>query len=405
MGRRSGHHSEAEPDIISPQASRIDRGGRSRLGSQSNGAALGGPGPHPRRPDHAGGVRHGDGLHGIDHNEEVNSRRGHRGHPGRQANRGEGIRAPLDGHNSAQGPPHDFFGEDDILEATGNPRGPPQPRGGRQDLFGRHDRSGDDSTQPDQHDNHHGGDARAPLGTHRNQPRGGRSDIPREHHTFRGHNGRANQHEDIGDLPLPGLTERQPFGAAGAHHPSSQRHGHVSQGRESLRHNERHGGSRRGAGNRARSLSVDAYDEPDAGPSSALLQHGGAKLDKGPKEKEGRFVPFTFRTLPTDHAEFLANIFKVRLSKIKEWCDEGLIRMDKKLAHTNVDPLLRRLPSKDRERYEKKMEKMKNEREIEKKFGFTPHHVPTAYERGFYAGQSSALYERGGGGYGRGWPR
>ena len=390
MGRRSGHHSEAEPDVISPQAPRINRGGRSRLGSQSNGAALGGPGPHPRRPDHAGGVRHGDGLHGIDHNEEVNSRRGHRGHPGRPANRGEGIRAPLDGHNSAQGPPHDFFGEDDILEATEDPRGPPQPRVGRQDLFGNHEK-------------HRGRHTRAPLGAQSNRSRGGRPGILSEHHGF------GDQNDDIGDLPLPGLAERQPFEAAGAHpgrrHPSSQRHGHVSQGRESLGQNERHGGSRRGFGNRARSLSVDAYGEPDAGPSSALVKQRGAKLDKGPKKKEGRFVPFTFRTLPEDHAEFLAKIFKVRLSKIKEWCDEGLIRMDKKLAHTNVDPLLSRLPSEDRERYEKKMEKMKNEREIEKKFGLTPHHVPTAYERGFYAGQSSALYERGGGGYGGGWPR
>ena len=324
MGRRSGHHSEAEPDIISPQASRINRGGRSRLGSQSNGAALGGPGPNTRRPDHAGGVRRGDGLHGNHDDEEVNLRRGHRGYPGRPANRGEGIRAPLDGHNSAQGPPHDFFGEDDIPEATVNPRGPPQPRVGRQDLFGNHE-------------NHRGGHTRVPLGAQSNRSRGGRPDILREQY------GSGDQNDDIGDLPLPGLAERQPFDAAGAHpgrrHPSSQRHGHVSQGRESLGHNERHGGSRRGVGNRARSLSIDAYDEPDAGPSSALLKQRGAKRDKGPKEKEGRFVPYTFRTLPPDQAEFLAKIFKVRLSKIKEWCEEDLIRLDKKSAHTNVDPL------------------------------------------------------------------
>ena len=168
----------------------------------------------------------------------------------------------------------------------------------------------------------------------------------------------------------------------------------ASHGRESLRHNERHGGSQRGVGNRARSPSVNAHDESDAGSSRALLEHRGAKLDKGSKEKARRFVPYTFRTLPPDHAEFLARIFKVRMSKIKEWCEEDLIRMDKKLAETNVDPLLSRLPSEDRERYEKKIQTMKNEQEIEKRLGLAPRHAATAYELGFYAGQSSVLNER-----------
>ena len=383
MGRRSGHHSEAESDIVSPLASGINRGGRSRLGSQSNGAAFSGPGPRSRRPGHAGGVRRGDGPHGIDDNEEVNSRRGH---PGRPFNRGQGIGAPLDGLDAARGPPHGYFEEEDSAEDGVDPRGPTQPRVGRQNVFG-------------QHGNHRGGRIRVPLGAQSSRSRGGRPDNLSEYHGF------GDQNDDIGDLPLPGLAERQPFEAAGAHpgrhHPSSQRHGPGSQGRESIRHNEKHGGSRRGAGNRARSLSIDAHDEPDAGPSSALPTHRGAKLDKGPK-KEGRFVPFTFRTLPPDHAEFLAKIFRVRLSKIKEWCEEDLIRLDKKLVIINVDPLLSRLPSEDRERYEKKMEKMKNEKEIERRVGLSPRHVPTAYERGFYAGQSSALYERGSSGYGNG---
>ena len=390
MSQRPGHHSEAEPDIIGPQASRINRGGRSRLGNQNNEAALGGPGPHSRRPAHAGGVRRDDGSHGIDDNEEVNSRHGHRGFPGRPVDRGEGIRAPLDGHNSVQGPPHDLFGEDDTLEATVNPRGPPQSRVGRQDLLGNSE-------------NYRGGHTRVPLGAQGGRSRGRRPDIPREHH------GLGDQNDDIGDLPLPGLAERQPFEPAGAHpgrrHPSSQRHGHGSQGRESLGHNERHGGSRRGAGTRARSPSIDAYDEPDAGPSSALVKHRGAKTDKDFKEEKGRFVPYTFRTLPPEHAEFLAKIFRVRLSKIKEWCEEDLIRVDKKLAHTNVDPLLSRLPSEDRERYEKKMQTMKNEREIERKVGLIPRREPTEYERGFYAGQRSALHERRSGRHGGGWPR
>ena len=406
MGRRPGHHGGAELDFISSQAPRVNRGGRSRSGSQSNGAALGGPGPHLRRPDHAGGLRRRDGLHSIDDDDEVTSRYSHRGSSNRPMNRGEGIRAPLDGHDNAQGPPHDLFGEDDMLGATVNPRGPPQLRGGPPDLFGRYERSGDDGTRPDQHDNHHGRHNGVPLGVQRNRSRGGRPDIPREQHGFGDHIPRLNQIDEMDDLPLPGRAERQPLEAAGAHpgrhHPSSQRHGPVSQGRDSLRHNEGHGGPRRAIGNRARSLSIDAYDEPDAGPSSALLEHRGAKRDKGHKEKEGRYIPYTFRTLHPHHAEFLAKIFKVRMSKIEEWCEQDLIRFDKKLAQTNVDPLLRILPSEDRERYEKKMQTLKNEKEIEKRLGMPPRHVSNAYAHGYYAGQSSAPHERGSGGYGHG---
>ena len=361
---------------------RINRGGRSRLGSQSNGSALGGPGPHSRRPDHAGGVRRGDGLHGIDDNEEVDSRRGHPRHPRRPFNRGQGIGAPLDGLEAARGPPQEDSAEDRV-----DPRGPTQPRVGRQNVFG-------------QHENHRGGRMRAPLGAQSNQSRGGRPDNPSEHPGF------GDQNDDIGDLPLPGFAGRQPFEAAGAHsgrrHPSSQRPSHVSQGRESFGRSESHGGSRRGAGNRARSLSIDAHDEGDAGPSNALIKHPGAKNGKGSKEKEGRFIPYTFRTLPSLFADCLAKVFKVRLSKIREWCDDDLIRLDKKSNGPNIDLLLDRMPSKDREWFEKEMKKIKNEKEIERRVGSN---VPTEYERGFYAGQSIALYGRGSGGYGRGWPR
>ena len=390
MGRRSSHHSEAEPGFFSPHASRVNRGGRSRSGSQSNGRAFGAPGPNSRRPDHAGGFLRGEGLHGIDENEEVNSRRGHRGYPDRPVNRGEGIRAPFDGHNSPQGPPHDFHGEDDILGATLDSRGPPQPRSGRQSFFGGHE-------------DHRGGHARVPLSAQSNRSRGGRPDISTEQPIFGDRNARVNQHDETDDLPLPGPAERQSFGAAGAHpgrpHPFGQRHGPLPQGRESLRHNESHGGSRRGVGDRARSLSIDAHDEPEAGPSSASTTHGGGMIDRGGKEEEGRFVPYTFRMLAPEHAEFLAKIFRVRMSKIKEWCEEDLIRLDMKLGHTNVDPLLSRVPTEDRERYEKKMQTMKNERAIEKKFGSPLSRSTTAYERGFYAGQSNAPYERRGRGY------
>ena len=393
MGRRSGHYSETEPDIVSPHASRINRGRRSGSESQRNGPTFGGPAPHSRRPNQAGGFRRGDGLHGIDDNEEMNTMFNSPGRSARPVHRGEDARAPFDGHDFARGPPHAYFEEEDSAEERVDPRRPTQPRVGRHDLFGMHE-------------NHRSGPTRVPLGAQSNRSRGGRPDIPREQQGFRDHTSRLNHIDEMDDLPLPGRAERQPFEAAGAHpgryHPSSQRHGHVPRGRDSLRHNERPVGPRREAGNRARSLSVDAYDEPDVWPPSDPLKHRGAKIDKGRKEKEGRFIPYTFRTLPPEHAKFLAKIFQVRMSKIEEWCEADLIRLDKKLSQTNVDPLLKRVPSEDRERYEKKMQTLKNEQEIERRFGMPPRHVSNAYERGFYEGQSSALHERRSGGHGRG---
>ena len=367
-------------------------GRRSGLGSQRNGPTFGAPAPHSRRPSHAGGVRRGNGLGGINDNEEVNTLFGPPGHSGRPGHRGEDARAPFDVHKSARGPPHNNFEEEDSAGDRFDPRAPPQGRGGPQDRFGTHE-------------NHRGGHNRVPLGAQSNGSRGGRPDILREQHRFGDQSARVNQDDEIDDLPLPGLAERQPFEAAGAHpgrhHPFGQRRDPAPQGRESLRH-ERPGGSQRGVGNRARSVSVNAHEESDAGPSRALLEHRGAKRDKDPKVKGRRFVPYTFRTMPPDHAEFLARVFRVRMSKIKEWCEAELIRMDKKLVETNVDPLLSRLPSEDRERYEKKIRTMKNEQEIEKRLGLAPRHAATAYELGFYAGQSSVLNERRSGGYGGG---
>lgn len=394
MSRRSRHHGDAEPDIISPEASRMNRGVHLGSGSQRNRAALGGPGPHSRRPDHAAGVRRGGGLYGLDDDEQINSRLGSRDNPGRSSQRGEGVRAPFHDHDFAQGPPLDFFREDDLPEAKVNLHGPPQPRGGRHDLLGTHE-------------NHRSGRTRVPLGAQRNRSRGGRPDILEEEHGFGDRNARVNQIEEMDDLSLPGLAERQPFEAVGAragrHHPSSQRHGPVSRGREPIRHNERHGGPRCGVGSRAPSASIDTFDEPDAGSSDPLLKHRGADGAKGRKEKGVRFVPYTFRTLPPEHAHFLAKIFKVRLSKIEDWCKEDLIRMDKKLAETNIDLLMSRLSSEDRERYEHQVQTMKNEREIMKKrLGLTHRHEATDYELGYYAGQESALYERRDGGHGGG---
>ena len=89
------------------------------------------------------------------------------------------------------------------------------------------------------------------------------------------------------------------------------------------------------------------------------------KDDGYSQEQEGRFVPYTFRLLHPSHVEFLVRVFKVRTSKVKEWCEENYIRMDKsKNDETNIDPLLSTLTSKDREVYEKAVQRNRNEMEI-----------------------------------------
>ena len=345
MGLRSGYHSETEPEIITPQAARLGAGGRSGPGRQSHGAAsLGGPGLHSRRPNRATSVRRGNGLQGTDNIEEMSARLGRRSRPSKSIHHGEDIKAPLGGRDSARGPRH-YFDEDDELEDVLDPPGRTQPRDGRDDLFGKHDRFGGES---------------------------------------------------------------EPFAAAGARpthfHPSNQHQGHGPRGRPSLQDDERYGGSRRGGGNRARYPSEDAHDEPEAGPSKSLVGPRDTKADGGSQEEAGRFIPYTFRMLSQWEADLLSKIFKVQTSKVKEWCDKDYIRMDKKRNnHTNIDPLLRKLPKKDRQRYIKAIQNMKNEREIEKHTGRSRRHVPTSYEHGFYAGQASVLHGGGTDGSRSGW--
>lgn len=96
----------------------------------------------------------------------------------------------------------------------------------------------------------------------------------------------------------------------------------------------------------------------------------------------------------------LVKVFKVRTSKVMEWCAADYIRMDtKKDRETNIDPLLSTLTSKDRERYAALLRRIDNERKIGELTGWGPRHVPTAYERGFYEGIASARRERRGAGY------
>lgn len=375
----SSHHGEAERDIISPQAARLSGGGRSGPGrsshrsvfgggrsgpgDSSHRSALGGAGPRSRRPNHPDGALHGNGLGRMYEDQEVDAPRNDRGYSGRPPHHSKDTRAPSSVPNSAPGRRHGYAGGEDELE----------------------DR----------------------LGSLRlNQPRSGRQGRPREHDRFEDYGAHPSLHNETSTRrPSRFAEENQYSGAAsassGRHNPASQRHKNDFRDNEIFQDNERYGGSRGGA-HRARDPSEGPYGEPDAGPSRAMLGRRGTQAHGGShEEEEGRFIPYTFRMLDPMHVEVLANTFQVRTSKVKEWCAADYIRMDtKKDRETNIDPLLRTLSSKDRERYAALLRRKDNERKIGELTGWGPRHVPTAYERGFYEGVASARRrERRGAGY------
>lgn len=392
----SSRHGEAEPDIISHQAARLSGGGRSgpgrpsyrstldgggrsgpgisshRLavggggrsgpGSSSHRSTFGGDDPRSRRPNHPGGALHGNGLGRMYEDEEMDARRNDQGHSGRPLYHSKDIRAPSGVPNSTQGRRHGYAGgEDDLEDRVGSLR----------------------------HD----------------QPRGDRQSLPREHGRFGGYGGHPSLHDDTGTRPPSRFAEKNQYSEAagaipGRHHPASQRHKNNSRGDETFQDNERYGGSRRGGANRARDPSERPYSEPDAGSSRATVERRGTQVHGNSQEEEGRFIPYTFRMLDPIHVEMLVKVFKVRTSKVMEWCAADYIRMDtKKDRETNIDPLLSTLTSKDRERYAALLRRIDNERKIGELTGWGPRHVPTAYERGFYEGIASARRERRGAGY------
>ena len=127
----------------------------------------------------------------------------------------------------------------------------------------------------------------------------------------------------------------------------------------------------------------------------ALVECRDTQVESDRQEEEGRFIPYTFRMLHPSDVEFLIKVFKVRTSKVQEWCRQDYIRMDKlKGRKTNIDPLLSTLTSKDREHYAKVLQRLENEKQIEEYAGWGPRRVSTSFERGFEAGRASVHRER-----------
>ena len=99
--------------------------------------------------------------------------------------------------------------------------------------------------------------------------------------------------------------------------------------------------------------------------------------------------------LHPNHVESLVQVFKVRTSKVKEWCEENCIRMDKQKGNeTNIDPLLSLLPRRDRERYGKAAERNRKETEIRKVTGWKPSRGTSAFDRGYEAGRDGVRRDK-----------
>ena len=204
-----------------------------------------------------------------------------------------------------------------------------------------------------------------------------------------GGGGRRHDHaEDNGALEAAGTRPSH-------HNPTGQfqrdRHGD----REASEDNERHGDLRRGRGDRIRNRSDEAYEHPDLRPSRGLIGGGRTPQDDGTsQEQQGRFIPYAFRMLHPEDVKFLVKVFKVRTSKVKEWCEADHIRMDNsRNFETNIDPLLSTLTSGDRELYAKALQRKQNEKEIRKIVGWGSKHAMTAFDRGYEAGQTSIRRE------------
>ena len=222
---------------------------------------------------------------------------------------------------------------------------------------------------------------------------------------FEAHNTRRGQHDDTGaGRPFGFVEEMSPFDAASTranrHGPTSQRHGNTFQGGNLFQDVERSGGPRLGGGHRDRDRDEKARGDPNTGPFGTLAGVRGTQVDGHLQQQNGRFVPYTFQMLRGSDVNFLARIFKVHASEVKRWCERDYIRMDRKRdCETNIDPLLIKLSSRDRENYAKTIQIMEDEKGPDEPVGWGPRHVPAAYERGFDMGLASERRESKTGGH------
>ncbi len=335
MSRRYHH---LEPDVISPQAARLN-GGISGPPRQSRVPGLGGAGSRSRMPNYAGGARQDDVFEDGYGNEEAEARRDYWNHPGGRHNHAEDTRVPLGGHSSSRG--HQYNHSEEASELEEDQYRYNQSRDSRQDPFRDPDRFG----------------------------------------------ARSSQHDDVRGRRQPGFADDHSIVAAGARpsrlHHANQRPRADSRGRDVFQENEGYGDSRRGWGNQAHERREGAHREPDV-----LFGGRDRQIETDSEENEARFVPYTFRMLRRSDVEFLTKIFKVHASEVQQWCKEDYIRMDRmRECETNIDPLLSRLTKRDRENYARALQKMERERHVGEPVGWGPRHVPKSYERGFDAGR------------------
>ena len=351
--RRSFSRGQAEPYTISPQAARLSGGSLPGLETQGYWPAWDGASPRSRQPKHAGGTRREYDFEDFYENEEDESRR----HP----------------HNFSGGRHHD----DEDIEALL----------GMRNSMGRRRHREDYNLDEDSVDTHYHEQARDRL-----QDR------------FEAYDPRLFQHDNARvRRPFGVVEEMSPYGAAGTHPsrhiPTSARNGDAPHGGNFPEDFERYVSSRLGGGHWDGDRDGKAREDANTRSNRTFVGMRGTQVDGHPQQQIGRFVPYTFQMLRRRDVDFLARIFRVRVSEIKRWCERDYIRMDRiRDCETNIDPLLAKLSSRDRENYASPIQRMEDKKGIDDPVGWGPRRVPAAYERGFDMGLASKLRESRGGG-------
>lgn len=162
--------------------------------------------------------------------------------------------------------------------------------------------------------------------------------------------------------------------------------------------NDRYGGSRRDNGNRARnqSESRSRSRSRDRASTKALMKHGEssralsrqdsrskanakgkgrrqARHDDSDDEEEvikiGRYMAADFDDLEPDFVEEVCKLLDVRASKIKNWCERDLIRIDNTTGGIDMKRVLSVVDKEDAKKLERFLKKAEDEEKLNKMYG------------------------------------
>ena len=388
-GRRPVHDDPNESDIVSPGAASLSGGRRPEPRGQgrrpapdpsNSGLRSHEAGPHSRRPNEAGRARQAEKFEDDYGDEEPKARLPRQSHEA-----GSHSRRPNPAGRARQA--DDF--EDDYGAEGLKARPPRQSHAGGR----RHHHAEEESSFAEAEigarqkfagvrEGHHAeeGDEFETAGkpfSRQSFPGSGRNHADEED-VFKDAGEIRRRHDHAGVRRNGFPEEADGFEAAGARphqqKPLGRARGPATRHEPAHNDDDRYGGSGRGGGNRARERDEDELDGEIHRASRALVRGGGksgsstrgAHGDSG-SHRHSRYIPYTFRVLPLDYLELLKWVFHVPSSKVEEWCNDGFIRLDKyttKGCPYNIDPLLAKVPEKDRKVYEEKIRKTDIEHEL-----------------------------------------